>query len=229
MPLAFLIGLCFSGLGLIMKAMAKSYDFFMYWFTLALTPMMLLSGVFYPIANMPGWLQAISNALPLSTQSQWGARYCSVAGPRAGCCRAGARRLRDRGISRGAAHVPAKTHELAQTAHTRTRPFLMVEPRKVTAPNNYVTIGVRFSTLRSKCSRAFPLPTEKDQGRRRERYGLRLARSPQERHKGRVCLRKDKGTLVRPRIVSSEYWHWPLQPLFICSGRCSRTASWSPR
>lgn len=66
LPLAFLIGLCFSGLGLVMTALAKSYDFFMYWFTLALTPMMLLSGVFYPIANMPGWLQAISNALPLT-------------------------------------------------------------------------------------------------------------------------------------------------------------------
>lgn len=65
-PLAFLIGLTFSGLGLVMTAMAKSYDFFMYWFTLALTPMMLLSGVFYPLANMPGWLQAIANALPLT-------------------------------------------------------------------------------------------------------------------------------------------------------------------
>ena len=64
-PLAFLIGLTFAGLGLIMTALARSYDFFMYWFTLALTPMMLLSGVFYPIANMPGWLQAISQALPL--------------------------------------------------------------------------------------------------------------------------------------------------------------------
>lgn len=66
LPLAFLIGLTFSGLGLIMTALAKSYDFFMYWFTLALTPMMLLSGVFYPIANMPGWLQVVSNALPLT-------------------------------------------------------------------------------------------------------------------------------------------------------------------
>ncbi|HET9652158.1 MAG TPA: ABC transporter permease, partial [Usitatibacter sp.] len=43
-----------------------SYDFFMYWFTLALTPMMLLSGVFYPIANMPPWLQAIAASLPLA-------------------------------------------------------------------------------------------------------------------------------------------------------------------
>jgi lipooligosaccharide transport system permease protein len=65
-PLAFLIGLTFSGLGLIMTALAKSYDFFMYWFTLALTPMMLLSGVFYPLANMPAWLQAIAGALPLT-------------------------------------------------------------------------------------------------------------------------------------------------------------------
>jgi lipooligosaccharide transport system permease protein len=66
LPLAFLIGLTFAGMGLIMTAMAKSYDFFMYWFTLALTPMMLLCGVFYPLSNMPGWLQAIANALPLT-------------------------------------------------------------------------------------------------------------------------------------------------------------------
>ncbi len=65
-PLAFLIGLCFSGLGLVMTGLAKSYDFFMYWFTLAITPMMLLCGVFYPIANMPAWLQALAQALPLT-------------------------------------------------------------------------------------------------------------------------------------------------------------------
>jgi lipooligosaccharide transport system permease protein len=65
-PLAFLIGLTFSGLGLVMTALAKSYDFFTYWFTLGLTPMMLLSGVFYPVSNMPGWLQAVANSLPLA-------------------------------------------------------------------------------------------------------------------------------------------------------------------
>ena len=66
LPLALLIGLTFAGLGLIMTALAKSYDFFMYWFTLALTPMMLLCGVFYPLANMPPWLQAVSSVLPLT-------------------------------------------------------------------------------------------------------------------------------------------------------------------
>jgi len=65
-PTAFLIGLCFSGLGLVMTALAKSYDFFMYWFTLAITPMMLVCGVFYPLSNMPGWLQAVAKALPLT-------------------------------------------------------------------------------------------------------------------------------------------------------------------
>ena len=66
LPLAFLIGLTFSGLGLVMTALARSYDFFMYWFTLALTPMMLLCGVFYPLANMPAWLQLVAAALPLT-------------------------------------------------------------------------------------------------------------------------------------------------------------------
>jgi lipooligosaccharide transport system permease protein len=50
----------------VMTALAKSYDFFMYWFTLVLTPQMLLCGVFYPLQNMPGWLQALANALPLT-------------------------------------------------------------------------------------------------------------------------------------------------------------------
>lgn len=66
LPVAFLIGLCFSGLGLVVTALAKSYDFFIYWFTLAITPMTLLCGVFYPISNMPAWLQAVAQALPLT-------------------------------------------------------------------------------------------------------------------------------------------------------------------
>jgi lipooligosaccharide transport system permease protein len=65
-PLAFLIGLSFAGMGMVMTALAKSYDFFMYWFTLVLTPQMLLCGVFYPLANMPAWLQAVASALPLT-------------------------------------------------------------------------------------------------------------------------------------------------------------------
>jgi lipooligosaccharide transport system permease protein len=65
-PLAFLIGLAFAGMGLVMTALAKSYDFFTYWFTLVLTPQMLLCGVFFPTSGLPGWVQAIASALPLT-------------------------------------------------------------------------------------------------------------------------------------------------------------------
>ncbi len=65
-PLAFLIGLSFAGMGLVMTALAKSYDFFTYWFTLVLTPQMLLCGVFFPISGLPAWVQAIAGSLPLT-------------------------------------------------------------------------------------------------------------------------------------------------------------------
>ncbi|HCN31034.1 MAG TPA: ABC transporter permease [Usitatibacteraceae bacterium] len=65
-PLAFLIGLAFAGMGMVMTAVAKSYDFFTYWFTLVLTPQMLLCGVFFPTAGLPSWVQAVASALPLT-------------------------------------------------------------------------------------------------------------------------------------------------------------------
>lgn len=65
-PVIFLTGLCFAALGLIMTALAPSYDFFMYYFTLVITPMTFLSGVYFPISQMPGWLQSVANVLPLT-------------------------------------------------------------------------------------------------------------------------------------------------------------------
>ena len=64
--LALLIGLCFASLGLIMTALAPSYDFFMYYFTLVITPMMMLSGVFFPVDQLPTALQSVSVVLPLT-------------------------------------------------------------------------------------------------------------------------------------------------------------------
>ncbi len=66
LPVIFLIGLCFAALGLIITAVAPSYDFFMYYFTLAITPMIMLCGVFYPIEQLPAALQMIAGALPLA-------------------------------------------------------------------------------------------------------------------------------------------------------------------
>ncbi len=65
-PLALLVGLTFASLGLIMTALAPAYDFFMYYFTLAITPMMMLCGVFFPVSQLPEALQVIANILPLT-------------------------------------------------------------------------------------------------------------------------------------------------------------------
>jgi lipooligosaccharide transport system permease protein len=66
LPLTLLIGLAFAGLGLTMTALAPSYDFFMYYFTLVVTPMVLLCGVFFPVSQLPPALQAVSGVLPLT-------------------------------------------------------------------------------------------------------------------------------------------------------------------
>ena len=65
LPLLFLVGICFSALGLIVNALARGYDFFTYYFTLVLTPMVFLSGVYYPVSQLPEWLEAVSRLLPL--------------------------------------------------------------------------------------------------------------------------------------------------------------------
>ncbi len=66
MPVVLLIGLAFSGLGLIMTALAKTYEFFVFYFTLLMTPMMFVSGVFYPRSALPLPVQVAASFLPLA-------------------------------------------------------------------------------------------------------------------------------------------------------------------
>ncbi len=66
LPVVFMTGLAFASMGLIMTAVSPSYDFFMYYFTLAITPMMLLCGVFFPLAQLPGPVQTVAQVLPLT-------------------------------------------------------------------------------------------------------------------------------------------------------------------
>ena len=65
LPVVLLVGLAFAAAGLAINALASGYDFFSYYMTLALTPMMMLSGVFFPIEQMPAAIQAVAKALPL--------------------------------------------------------------------------------------------------------------------------------------------------------------------
>ena len=61
-----LIGLAFGALALTITALAQGYDFFMYYFTLVITPMAMLCGVFFPTEQLPPALQAVSAVLPLT-------------------------------------------------------------------------------------------------------------------------------------------------------------------
>ena len=65
-PILVVVGITFSCLALIFNALAKGYDFFTYYFTLFLTPMMFLSGVFFPLDNLPEAVRWLARALPLT-------------------------------------------------------------------------------------------------------------------------------------------------------------------
>ncbi|MCC2674859.1 MAG: putative transporter, permease component involved in multidrug transport, partial [Ramlibacter sp.] len=66
-PVLLAAGVTFSCIALIFNALAKGYDFFTYYFTLFLTPMMFLSGVFFPRDQLPAPVRAVSDWLPLTS------------------------------------------------------------------------------------------------------------------------------------------------------------------
>jgi len=66
LPVVVLTGLAFGAVGLCFNAMARGYDFFTYYFTLVLTPMVFLSGVYYPVAQLPDWLSPVVPLLPMA-------------------------------------------------------------------------------------------------------------------------------------------------------------------
>ena len=65
-PILLGVGIMFSCIALIFNALAKGYDFFTYYFTLVLTPMMFLSGVFFPREQLPQAVRLVTDWLPLT-------------------------------------------------------------------------------------------------------------------------------------------------------------------
>ena len=65
-PVLLGVGMTFSCIALIFNALAKGYDFFTYYFTLFLTPMMFLSGIFFPREQLPYGVRVVAEWLPLS-------------------------------------------------------------------------------------------------------------------------------------------------------------------
>jgi len=66
LPLAFLVGVMFGALGMAWTAIAPSYTFFNYFFTLVITVMYLFGGVFFPLEGLPEWARWGAWALPLT-------------------------------------------------------------------------------------------------------------------------------------------------------------------
>ena len=66
LPVLGFVGITFASIALVFNALAKGYDFFTYYFTLVITPMTFLSGVYFPVEQLPAWLQAVSHVLPLT-------------------------------------------------------------------------------------------------------------------------------------------------------------------
>lgn len=65
-PVLLGVGITFSCMALIFNALAKGYDFFTYYFTLFMTPMMFLSGIFFPRDQLPSFVRMVADWLPLS-------------------------------------------------------------------------------------------------------------------------------------------------------------------
>jgi len=66
-PVLLGVGITFSCIALIFNALANGYDFFTYYFTLFLTPMMFLSGIFFPREQLPPLVRTITDWLPLTS------------------------------------------------------------------------------------------------------------------------------------------------------------------
>jgi lipooligosaccharide transport system permease protein len=66
LPIVLLAGVCFASLAMVVTALSRSYDFFMYYFTLVITPMFLLSGVFFPLDTLPAAIAQGAMLLPLA-------------------------------------------------------------------------------------------------------------------------------------------------------------------
>ena len=65
-PLVFAAGLAFGAMAMLVTAVSPSYDFFSYYFTLGITPMILFSGVFFPVESLHPGVRVFAEVLPLT-------------------------------------------------------------------------------------------------------------------------------------------------------------------
>ncbi|MBB4276584.1 ABC transporter permease [Rhizobium mongolense] len=66
LPVIALTGLAFASLAMVITALAPSYDYFVFYQTLVLTPMLFLCGAVFPITQLPDVFQQAARLLPLA-------------------------------------------------------------------------------------------------------------------------------------------------------------------
>lgn len=66
LPAAFFIALVFAAMALIVNAVARSYDLLSNYFTVIVMPLVFLSGVYFPLSQLPGWLRTVAEWLPMT-------------------------------------------------------------------------------------------------------------------------------------------------------------------
>ncbi|ARO32553.1 nodulation factor ABC transporter permease protein NodJ (plasmid) [Rhizobium etli] len=66
LPVIALTGLAFASLAMVITALAPSYDYFVFYQTLVLTPMLFLCGAVFPVAQLPNVFQQAAHFLPLA-------------------------------------------------------------------------------------------------------------------------------------------------------------------
>ncbi len=65
LPLALAVGFLFASLAMLVTTMSPNFDFFSYYFELAVTPLFFFSGVFFPLDRFPAWLRGAAYCSPL--------------------------------------------------------------------------------------------------------------------------------------------------------------------
>ncbi len=65
-PIMFIMGIGFIGLGISLASVIESHEGFQMVMSFLTMPLVLLSGAFFPIDNLPGWLRVLVYANPLT-------------------------------------------------------------------------------------------------------------------------------------------------------------------
>jgi lipooligosaccharide transport system permease protein len=66
LPMALFGGLAFASMGMVVTSFIQSIDQFNYYFALGITPMFLISGIFFPLEGLPEAVQTVAWFSPLT-------------------------------------------------------------------------------------------------------------------------------------------------------------------